>query len=448
MTTLAPPRAPVQNACKLCAPLGACLALRGIRGAVPLLHGSQGCATYIRRYLIGHFREPCDIPASSFDESAAIFGGEAILTRALGNVASQFSPEMVGVVTTCLSETIGDDVGAIVRRATKAVGVGTQETVHISTPSYRGTHAEGFHLAMLALVSQVVRPVPTEAGLVALLPGIVAPVDLRHLRDIARACGKRPVLVPDYGESWDGGVWQSWQPLPDGPTGLHEIALLGGAEAVVALGGVLPRGKTAADLIGSTAACTVSHLELPIGIRGTDALVLALGGRPDEDPFLAERSRLLDSYVDAHKQVSGRRVALWGEVDLVVALAGFCYEVGMIPTVCASGAADGRLQERIEALRSTGVAPARILPDSDFVAIEAACREEGVDLLVGHSKGYPMARALGRPFVRVGFPVHDRLHGARLSLLGYAGAQALLDRVTEALIEAEQSASPVGYMNY
>ena len=69
MTTLAPPRAPVQNACKLCAPLGACLALRGIRGAVPLLHGSQGCATYIRRYLIGHFREPCDIPASSFDES-------------------------------------------------------------------------------------------------------------------------------------------------------------------------------------------------------------------------------------------------------------------------------------------------------------------------------------------------------------------------------------------
>ena len=40
-----------QNACKLCNPLGACLAFRGIESCVPFLHGSQGCATYIRRYL-------------------------------------------------------------------------------------------------------------------------------------------------------------------------------------------------------------------------------------------------------------------------------------------------------------------------------------------------------------------------------------------------------------
>jgi nitrogenase molybdenum-iron protein NifN len=38
-----------QNACKLCAPLGACIALRGIEGCIPLIHGSQGCSTYIRR---------------------------------------------------------------------------------------------------------------------------------------------------------------------------------------------------------------------------------------------------------------------------------------------------------------------------------------------------------------------------------------------------------------
>ena len=44
------------NACKLCKPLGACLAFRGIEGAVPMLHGSQGCATYMRRYIISHSR--------------------------------------------------------------------------------------------------------------------------------------------------------------------------------------------------------------------------------------------------------------------------------------------------------------------------------------------------------------------------------------------------------
>ncbi|MDR1813320.1 MAG: hypothetical protein LBR18_00510, partial [Tannerella sp.] len=32
------------NACKQCTPLGACIAFRGIKGSLPMLHGSQGCA--------------------------------------------------------------------------------------------------------------------------------------------------------------------------------------------------------------------------------------------------------------------------------------------------------------------------------------------------------------------------------------------------------------------
>lgn len=44
--------AATRNACKLCTPLGACLVFRGVRGAIPFLHGSQGCSTYIRRYQV------------------------------------------------------------------------------------------------------------------------------------------------------------------------------------------------------------------------------------------------------------------------------------------------------------------------------------------------------------------------------------------------------------
>ena len=66
-----------RNPCKLCAPLGACLVFRGVEGCIPFLHGSQGCATYIRRYLISHFREPMDIASSNFHEESAIFGGSS-----------------------------------------------------------------------------------------------------------------------------------------------------------------------------------------------------------------------------------------------------------------------------------------------------------------------------------------------------------------------------------
>ena len=71
------------NACKLCKPLGACLAFRGIEGAVPMLHGSQGCATYMRRYIISHFREPMDIASSSLGEKHAVYGGGQNLKQGL-----------------------------------------------------------------------------------------------------------------------------------------------------------------------------------------------------------------------------------------------------------------------------------------------------------------------------------------------------------------------------
>ena len=113
--TTRPTEAATQNACKLCSPLGAALVFKGIEGAIPLLHGSQGCSTYIRRYLISHFKEPIDIACTNFGEQTAIFGGGANMKLALDNILAQYTPGMIGVATTCLAETIGDDVPMFIR---------------------------------------------------------------------------------------------------------------------------------------------------------------------------------------------------------------------------------------------------------------------------------------------------------------------------------------------
>jgi nitrogenase molybdenum-iron protein NifN len=111
--TLKKPKKPnylTTNACKLCTPLGACLAFKGIEGAVPYLHGSQGCATYMRRYIISHYNEPIDIASSSLSEKHAVYGGGPNLKLGLTNVAAKYRPQLIGIATTCLTETIGDDV--------------------------------------------------------------------------------------------------------------------------------------------------------------------------------------------------------------------------------------------------------------------------------------------------------------------------------------------------
>ncbi len=160
-----PPRgfAATRNACNVCTPLGACLVFRGIERAIPLLHGSQGCSTYIRRYLIGHFREPVDIASSNFSESTAVHGGRQILHQGLENVIRQYAPELIGIASTCLSETIGDDINLYVKefRRDRSDRV-LPELVHVSTPSYRDTHAEGFHASVKAVVETLAQSGPPE----------------------------------------------------------------------------------------------------------------------------------------------------------------------------------------------------------------------------------------------------------------------------------------------
>jgi nitrogenase molybdenum-iron protein NifN len=74
-----------------------------------------------------------------------------------------------------------------------------------------------------------------------------------------------------------------------------------------------------------------------------------------------------------------------------------------------------------------------------------ACEVARPDIVIGNSKGYLLARRLRVPLVRVGFPIHDRIGGQRILHVGYRGTQRLFDTIVNALIEAGQDSSPVGY---
>jgi len=86
-----------------------------------------------------------------------------------------------------------------------------------------------------------------------------------------------------------------------------------------------------------------------------------------------------------------------------------------------------------------------IRDDADFKDIEDEAAELNPDLLVGHSKGYKLARAKSIPLVRVGFPIHDRFGGQRILHVGYEGALSLYDKLVNAVLEKSQDECPVGY---
>lgn len=437
-----------RNACKLCAPLGAGIVFRGIENCVPLVHGSQGCSTYIRRYVISHFREPVDIASSNFSEASAIFGGEENLKTALDNITRQYQPEAIGIATTCLSETIGDDIGLYLSRYRKERrGTDLPVLIHAPTPSYRGTHMDGFHEAVRATLETL-----AEGGFrnnsINLIPGFLSAGDLRHLKEILADFRTRFTLLPDFSETLDGEAWSEYRKLAPGGTPLCSIRAMGRASGTIQFGKSISEQKSGAALLHDRFGVPERSTGIPIGIRESDRffqVLRELTGIEEPEKYRRERFRLVDSYIDGHKYVFGKRAVLYGEPDLVASMASFCDEIGMVPVLCATGARPGSFRETILEGLENNRAGIHVLEDGDFVTILEKAGELGADIVIGNSKGYFLSRKLGIPIVRAGFPIHDRIGGQRLLHIGYRGTQQLFDRVVNALLEFRQEGSSVGY---
>ena len=449
-----------RNACKLCTPLGACVAFKGVKGCVPLIHGSQGCATYIRRYMISHYREPVDIASSSFSEESAIFGGNKNFNTGITNIIDQYKPEVIAITSTCLSETIGEDIGKLIKEY-KAINAGDElpEFVYASTPSYQGTHMDGFHEAVFALVKTFAEPGRTSEA-INIFPGFVSPEDLRHIKRILADFRIQYIMIPDYSLSLDNPNWDDYTRIPEGGTPVDVIRESGKSLGSIEFGNVFNKGALAGRIREARNLQTAGeYLEhkfdvinhqtgLPIGINQTDRffeLLSKISDKPVPEKYRYQRGRLIDSYVDGHKYCFGKKAVVYGEEDLVISLTGFLQEIGIDVVLAATGGESNSFHEKINSDKSDNTKEILTRSGADFETIHELSKELKPDIFIGNSKAYYITRELGIPLIRIGFPIHDRIGAQRQQCLGYEGTQQLYDRLVNALLEYKQEKSAVGY---
>ncbi|MCW3130625.1 MAG: hypothetical protein N2V75_11095 [Methanophagales archaeon] len=60
------------------------------------------------------------------DDTNVVFGGEAALRAAIVDTYEKYHPNLIVVITTCPSDLIGDDVGAVVREVKRHTEVGCE----------------------------------------------------------------------------------------------------------------------------------------------------------------------------------------------------------------------------------------------------------------------------------------------------------------------------------
>lgn len=425
------------NPCNMCQPLGAVLAFRGIENSMTLLHGSQGCSTYIRLHICHHFREPLDVASSALNEKEAVYGGAKNLKKGLRNVIERYQPGLIGVATTCLTETIAEDVNNIIydfkeRHQPKA------HIIVVSTPSYNGSHNEGFNQTILALVeSLAVKTKPSQKINLLISPGFSCS-DIRYLKEIFECLNQKIIVLPDYSETFEAPLGEHYPKIPDGGTTFEEIKDTANSIASLSLGDFSKTVSLAGFFLEENYQVKNYSLNLPIGLRKTDEFfttIKEISGANVPRKYQKQRGRLLDAFIDAHRYNFGIKTAICGDPDLVIGLTSLAVEIGLKPVLIASSSRDKNLREEIIKIMIDQDFEPTVLSPTDFDEVHHWVKKSGIQLMIGPSTAQFISEAEKIPLIRAGFPIHDRVGAQRKLVVGYEGAILLVDEIANTVLE-------------
>jgi nitrogenase molybdenum-iron protein alpha/beta subunit/MoaA/NifB/PqqE/SkfB family radical SAM enzyme len=425
--------------------MGAVSALSGIKGCMTILHGSQGCATYIRRHMATHYNEPVDIASSSLTEEGTVFGGEANLLKGIKNLINLYNPQVIGICTTCLAETIGEDTGAIAKKFYEQNPGTNVDIINVASPGYGGTQNEGWFAALRAVVGQV-KPDKTPNGKVNIITPQISPADTRWLKNFLTEMDIDYILLPDISDNLDGVTEKPYNRLKMGGTPLSDAAKMAGARLTIEFSEYTNTDNSPAEYLRKEYGVPFVKLPLPAGVRAVDVLIKTLesaGGVVTEN-ILKERGRYLDAMVDSHKYCSEARTVVFGEPDFVTAVVRLCCENGILPVVIATASVSDKLKENLnsetkECQEFCFEGEIYITDDSDFAEIEKLCVEMNANLLIGSSDARRISHRLNIPLIRCAFPIHDYIGGQRVRVLGFEGSLNLLDQAANAMIERTET---------
>ncbi len=432
------------NPAKTCQPIGAMYAALGIHGCLPHSHGSQGCCAYHRSALTRHYKEPVMAATSSFTEGASVFGGQANLVQAIDNIFTIYEPEVIAVHTTCLSETIGDDIPQITRKAEADGKIPEGKyVIHVNTPSYVGTHVTGFANMTKAMVDYFAESTGHKIDQINIVPGYVEPSDMEEIKRIAAMMGVRVVMFPDTSKVLNRPQTGKYEMFPEGGVTVEALKTTGDSLATIGLG-QLASGP-AAQALDTKCNVPCEILDLPIGFKATDRFVDTLRktlGITVPDIINNERGQLLDIVTDMHQYFYGKKVALAGDPDHLIAMTEFLVSIDMWPIHIVTGTSGKKFESRIRVITKDSPYPINVKAPGDMFLLHQWIKNEPVDLLMGNTYMKYIARDEDIPLIRMGFPILDRIGHSYFPIVGYRGGMRLLEKILDAILDRQDRDAP------
>ncbi len=409
--------------------LGASLAFLGLKGTMPLFHGSQGCTAFAKVVLVRHFREAIPLATTAMTEVTTILGGEENVEQAILTLVEKAKPEIIGLCTTGLTETRGDDIEGFLKEIRdRHPELHDLAIIFAPTPDFKGALQDGFAVAVESIVKEIPRPGGIKTEQVTILPSAAfTPGDVQEIKEMVTAFGLVPIFVPDIGASLDGHLEDNYSAVTVSGTTLKQLREVGCSAFTLALGDSM---RGAAKILEERFGTPYEVFGEVTGLEPVDEFLQALAvlsGNSVPEKYRRQRRQLQDAMLDTHFYFGAKRISLALEPDLLWSTVHFLQSMGAQIHAAVT-------TTRSPLLEKLPVKSITIGDLEDFEGLAA-----GSDLLVGNSNVGAIAKRLNVPLYRLGLPIYDRLGNGQFTKVGYRGTMELLYGMGNLLLEAEET---------
>jgi nitrogenase molybdenum-iron protein NifN len=402
------------NPIKLSQPMGALLCFLGIKNCMPLMHGAQGCASFSKVFFTRHFSDPIAVQTTAVNDiTAVIDGGDYSISEAVKNITQKVKPDLVGLFTTGMTETKGDDI----KGATYLLR-DTQLMAYVHTPDFEGGLESGFAKSVEAIIEQLIdakSEINTQKAL--LIPNVnLTPIEVEKIKEQISLFGFETYALPDLSESLDGHLGLKQGALSSGGISVEEIKELGNSGVVITIGDSVK--KAGEKFLQKNEKSTHLHFDTISGLLKADKFYKALMeykclSKPSPS-IVRWRKRLQDALLDTHFAFGGTNVVIALEADQALSIATTIIEAGAnVKTIVLPTKSDA-----LDALKCKNIIV------GDFEDVENALEES--DLLISNFHAEAIAHKHKKALLLRGYPNYETLGNQLVNDTLYEGSCYLL----------------------
>jgi nitrogenase molybdenum-iron cofactor biosynthesis protein NifN len=385
-----------------------------------VIHGAQGCTFLAKVLLTKHFREPIALMGTKLFTEEVVMGSEESIVGVVEGLMRKQRPDVIGVLTSGLSEVKGDDVAAVIQKLKTEHAI--PGVLHVSTPDYEGGLETGYAKAVEAMIGMAGFHRCTDRsrftrGQINVLAGPhLTPADFTEVREIIASFGLHPVFLPDL-SSLDGSR-EGFSALATGGTTLDEIRSMSASELTVAIGLSM---EPAARLMQGRYGVPYTVFEGISGLHDVDlflSILSMVSGLPVPVRYTRQRRILVDTMRDAHFSFGGKRFCVALDPDHCLQVSKLLSDMGALVELAVLPHASPSAAKICAGHVTVG----------DFSAVEGT-----FDLLISNSHGERTAMEHTMPLYQMGFPVFSMLGNTGKVSVGYKGSGQTVNEIANLL---------------